>query len=425
MTNKIITPSRRRVLQAGGAATAASLLSAPYVRAASANTIKIGFVSPASGPLAAFGESDLFTIGQAKKAFANGVKIGGQTYSVEIIYKDSQSDSNRASDAASELILNDQVDIVMGASTPATTIPVADQAELNGVPCITADTPWQPWFFGRKGDPAKGFQWTYHFFWGAEDIIGTFTNMWSQASTNKVVGGLWPNDSDGNVFSSPKMGFPPVLEGKGFKVVDLGRFQSPNDNFSNFISGFKGADVEIVTGVLPPPDFANFWNQSGQQGFRPKIVTAAKATEFPAAIKAFGERANGLSVEVWWGPAYPFSSSLTGQTSAQLAKAFTEATGKQWSMPLGFRHALFEVAADVLKRSASTDPNDIRAALASTNLPTVVGTLNFAKGPVPNISKTPLTSGQWRKAGSGFELVLVDNSQAPMVPVHDTLQLLS
>ena len=418
----IKTPAtRRRLLQGGAAATAATMLAAPHVRAASANTIKIGFVSPASGPLAAFGESDQFTIGQVKKALAGGLKIGGTTYAVDIIYKDSQSSSNHASDAASELILNEQVDLLLGASTPATTIPVADQAELNGVPCITTDTPWQPWFFGRKGNPTKGFQWTYHFFWGLEDIIGSYTNMWQQISTNKMVGALWPNDPDGNAWADAQHGFPPVLAKEGFGLTDLGRFPLPASDFASFISAFKKNDVEIVTGVLPPPDFGNFWNQAGQQGFKPKIVTAAKATEFPAAIQAFGERANGLSVEVWWSPVYPFSSSLTGQSSAALAKAFTQATGKQWSMPLGFRHSLFEVAVDVLKRAASTDPNDIRAAIASTNLPTVAGTINFNKGPVPNISKTPLTSGQWRKAGNGFDLVLVDNSQAPMVPVHDKL----
>ena len=64
------------------------------------------------------------------------------------------------------------------ASTPDTTNPVADQAEVNEVPCITTDCPWQPYFFGRNGDPAKGFDWTYHFFWGLEDVIAAFLALW-------------------------------------------------------------------------------------------------------------------------------------------------------------------------------------------------------------------------------------------------------
>jgi branched-chain amino acid transport system substrate-binding protein len=413
--------SRRTALKAAGAAALAAAL--PTARAAD-GTLKIGFVSPQTGPLAAFGDSDAFTIAQVKKALGGGIKIGGKTYAIDIIYKDSQSNSNRASDAASELILKDGVDLVLAASTPATTIPVADQCELNGVPCISTDTPWQPYFFGRKGDPKKGFEWTSHFFWGAEDLIGTFMSMWSEASTNKVVGGLWPNDSDGNAFSDAKMGFPPVLAKKGFKLVDRGRFQSPANDFSAFISEFKKNDVQIITGVLPPPDFANFWNQAGQQSFKPKIVSAAKATEFPDAISSFGQRANGLSVEVWWAPTYPFHSSLTGQTSAELAADYTKSTGRPWTMPLGFRHSLFEVAINVLKRAADKSPTAIRDAIRTTQVDTVVGHIDFRKGPVPGIAKTPLTSGQWRKTGKGFDLVLVDNSQAPMVPVHDKLVLL-
>jgi branched-chain amino acid transport system substrate-binding protein len=224
--------------------------------------------------------------------------------------------SNRASDAASELINNDAVDLVLAASTPDTTIPVADQCELNGVPCVTTDTPWQPYFFGRKGDPAKGFDWTYHYFWGLEDIIGVYTSMWSQIPSAKTVGSLWPNDPDGNAWSDPKRGFPPVLAAKNFSLSDLGRFPLPADNFSPFISAFKKNDVDIVTGVIPPPDFAKFWNQAGQQSLQPKIVTVAKATEFHAAIEAFGDRADGLSVEVWWSPVYPFSSSRARKPGA-------------------------------------------------------------------------------------------------------------
>ena len=185
-----IDSQRRTLLKAAPAVAAAAMI--PSL-ARAADTIKIGFVSPQTGPLAAFADPDKFTIDQVKKATAGGIVIGGKKFAVEIIYKDSQSNPNKASSAASELILRDRVDLIVAASTPATTNPVADQCELNGVPCITNDTPWQPHFFGRKGDPKKGFQWTHHFFWGLEDIIGSYVNLWSQIPTNKMVGALWPN----------------------------------------------------------------------------------------------------------------------------------------------------------------------------------------------------------------------------------------
>ncbi len=411
---------RRATLKTLGGVAAASLFPAPYVHAGT--SVKIGYVSPQTGPLAVFAEPDAFTLAQVKRAVAGGIKMGGRSYAVDIIYKDSQSNSNRAAEAASELILKDKVDIVVAASTPATTNPVADQCELNGVPCVTNDTPWQPHFFGRGGDPKKGFDWTYHFFWGLEDIIAVFTGLWSQIPTNKTVGALWPNDSDGNAWGDTKMGFPPVLQRKGFKLVDRGRYQTPSDNFSSYLAEFKRNGVEIVTGVVPPSDFASFWSQAGQQGCKPKVVTVAKASEFPIAIQSFGDRAQGLSVEVWWSPAHPFSSSLTGQNCAELAQAFSKETGKPWSMPLGFKHSLFEVAIDALKRAPGKSPEAIRDAIRATNLNTIVGPVNFKTGPVPNVSKTPLVAGQWKRRGKNMELVIVENGQARMIALQGQLE---
>ena len=103
---------------------------------------------------------------------AKGLQSGGKTYRSRSSRKDSQSSGSRAAEVASELILGDKVDLIVASATPDTTNPVADQAEVNEVPCITTNCPWQPYFFGRKGDPTKGFTWTYHFFWGLEDVIG-------------------------------------------------------------------------------------------------------------------------------------------------------------------------------------------------------------------------------------------------------------
>src|SRR4029453_1723072 len=187
---------------------------------AQGRAIKLGYVSPQTGPLAGFGEADTFILDGVRAALKDGLRIGGTAHAVEILVKDSQSDPNRAATVAGDLIPGSEVDLILATGTPETTNPVADQAEANGVPAITSVAPWQPYFFGRKGDPEKPFKWTYHFFWGLEDIIQVFTNLWAEVPTNKVVGALWPNDGDGNAWGDPKQGFPPALEEAGYKVVD-------------------------------------------------------------------------------------------------------------------------------------------------------------------------------------------------------------
>lgn len=420
------TLSRRTFIQGAGVTgtLAATGLAAPAI--AASKTIKIGYVTPKTGPLAIFAEPDDFTLGQFKKQLSSGLNINGSNHAVEFIVKDSQSNSNRASSAAQELILGDEVDIILAASTPDTTNPVADQAELNGVPCVTNDTPWQPHFFGRQGDPAVGFDYTYHFFWGLEDIISVYMAMWDQVETNKVVGALWPNDPDGNGWAHPEHGFPPVMAERGYELVDTGRYQNMSDDFSAQISAFKKAGVEIVTGVVIPPDFTTFWTQAAQQDFHPKVVNAAKATEFPQAIAGLGDRADGLSVEVWWSPEHPFHSGFTGQSSAELAREYEATTGNPWTMPLGFKHSLLEVAIDALKRTENpTSPESIAAAIAATSYDSVVGNVDFSKGPVPNVAKTPLVGGQWKLDGGKLDLEIVENGDHPEIPATATMRPIS
>ncbi len=416
---------RSAVKLAGGLLAAPALLRMTPANAQSAG-IKIGLVSPTTGPLGAFGEPDDFILKQVMKTVGAGIQNNGKTYPIQVIVKDSQSNPSRAAEVAGELIAGEKVDLILAANTPDTTNPVADQAEANEIPCITTNCPWQPYFFGRKGDPKKGFDWTYHFFWGLEDVIGAFTNLWNSTSTNKAVGGLFPNDADGNAWGDKDLGFPKPLAAAGFTLLDPGRYQPLSPDFSAQIAAFKKANVEIVTGVMIPPDFATFWSQAGQQGFKPKIVTIGKALLFPSAVAALGERGDGLSSEIWWSPSHPFKSSLTGQSAKDLCDAYTAATKKPWTQPIGFSHGLYEVAIDVLKRAKNPkDPKALIEAIAATNLNTIVGPVGWGKGPVKNVSKTPLVAGQWTKSGDKFDLVITSNETAPNIPAAGKLRPLS
>jgi branched-chain amino acid transport system substrate-binding protein len=407
-------------------AAAAALITTTGV-AFAADTIKIGYVSPQTGPLAPFGEADKWVIEQMKAAFKDGLSVGGKKYAVEIILKDSQSNPNRAGEVASDLILKDKVALILTAGTPETANPVSDVCELNELPCVSSVAPWQPWFFGRKGDPAKGFNFTYHIFWGLEDVIGNFTNGWNSVKTNKKVGGLFPNDGDGNAWGDKERGFPKPLSAMGYGLTDPGRFQNGTQDFSAQIAAFKKDNVEIVTGVVIPPDAKTFLTQARQQGFKPKVITLGKALLFPGAIEALGDLGDGLTTEVWWSPSHPFASSLTKQSAKDLAAAYEASTGKQWTQPIGFAHGLFEVAVDALKRAKSVKAADIRDAIAATSMKTVVGDVKWGgQGPFKNVSKTPLVLGQWNKGKKhNYDLVIVNNQAAPAIPVGGKLRLMN
>jgi branched-chain amino acid transport system substrate-binding protein len=95
-------------------------------------------------------------------------------------------------------------------------------------------------------------------------------------------------------------------------------------------------------------------------------------------------------------------------------------------LTIGFQHALFEVAIDVLKRTQNlNEPASILEAIVATDYHSVVGPIKWAGKPVKNVSKTPLVAGQWRKRGSGFELVICEDTTAPNIKAQEKLRLLS
>jgi branched-chain amino acid transport system substrate-binding protein len=428
--------TRRKFMKASAAAGTALAAGSVFAPAAhAAKTYKIGYVSPQTGPLAAFAEADNFVISNFLNTVKGGVKVGSATLPVEVAVKDSQSNPNRAAEVAKELIVSNKIDLMLVASTPETTNPVSTQCEIEEVPCISTVAPWQPYFIGRQANPGGGppawkpFAYTYHFFWGLEDVIAVFTNMWGQLQTNKSVGGLFPNDGDGNAWGDKQVGFPPVLDKLGYKLTDPGRYQNLTDDFSAQIAAFKKANCEIITGVVLPPDFTTFWNQALQQGLKPKAASIGKAILFPVAVEALGKNGNNLSSEVWWSPNHPFKSSLTGQSAKDIANAYEKSSGKQWTQPIGFIHALFELAVDVAKRSGDVGDNKaVVKAITATKLDTVVGPIAWDGKNVPpfaakNIAKTPLVGGQWRlRDGNKYDIVITDNKTAPEIPTGGKME---
>ncbi|GKY90121.1 ABC transporter substrate-binding protein [Sinisalibacter aestuarii] len=407
-----------------GAATLAAVTALP-LRAQGDTTLRIGFISPRSGPLAAFGQGDDFVIAQVRAAVAGGIEIAGTTYTVEIIDRDTQSDPSRAAQLANDLINNEGVDLMLASSTPETINPVADSCEAAGVPCLSTVMPWEAWYFGRgaKPDEPSPFKWSYHFGFGVGEFAKAYITQWNLIETNRKVGVLYPNDADGNAVRAM---LAPQLADAGFEIVDPGAFENLTVDYSAQIRAFKEAGVEIINSFALPPDFAAFWRQAAQQGLLKdiKIGQVAKTGLFPSDIEAMGSLGPGLSSAAYWHRDMPYSSPVTGQSAEALAAGYEAETGTQWVQSLGASTALFDVGIAALTASAAPkDKAAVAAAIAGLRTDTIGGVVDFTAGPVPNVAHGPLVGTQWVE-GTGawpIDYVVTENTTDPNLPVVGTL----
>jgi len=423
--------TRRDLLRAAGLGLTFPLLGACGGLASSENNtknqaksaLKIGFVSPRTGPAAGFGEPDAYVLSLAKKSLTS-LTVNGTEYAVTILDRDSQSNPQRSAQVANDLINSDQVDLMLTTSTPETVNPVSDACEAAGVPCVSTVVPWEAWYFGRGAKPEdkNAYKFTYHFCFGVEQFHNMYTHEWPQVPTNKKVGVMWPNDSDGNAI---RAALGPLLKQSGYTIVDPGAYTDGTNDFSAQIAKFKAENCEIFNAFPIPPDFATFWRQAAQQGYKPKIAQIAKTGLFPSQVEALGPIGIGLAGGAYWTPTFPYKSSLTGIDSKTLGDGY-QATGKQWNQQLGPSLALFDVAAAALK--AAGNPKDkagVANAVKTLSVDTPIGKLEWGKGPNANVVSTPILGGQWLKSTDPkykVDFVLVENSSDPNVPVAAKLQ---
>jgi branched-chain amino acid transport system substrate-binding protein len=427
--------SRRKFVKKAGAGVGGLLLAPVAAQsaragvtrelAADANTIKIGFISPRTGPLGGFGEPDPYILGLARKKLAGGLTIAGKKYAVQIIDKDTTSDPVRAGQLARELINKNKVDLILSTSTPETNNPVADAAEAAGVPCVSTVQPWEAWFFGRKGNPKKGFKSTFHFSFGVQDFANAYISQWKAISTNKKVGVMWPNDADGNAIRSA---LGPLLQKAGYTIVDPGAYEDGTTDYSAQIAKFKTEQCEIFNTFPIPPDFATFWRQAAQQGYTRivKIAQIAKTGLFPSQVEALGSIGHNLASAAYWHPVFPYKWNLTGLSAKALADGYTKATGRQWNQNLGSSAALFDVAVAALKKSGNPkNKAAVSNAMRKLNVATPLGQLNWGKFPIPNVVNTPIIGDQWVKATSGkfkLDLPITEHADDKRVPIQAKLK---
>jgi len=403
-----------------GVAGVAALVSAQPLLAQDCK-VTVGRVVPITGPLLDMGRETPWVDDNKVKPInaAGGLAVGGKKCRIEYKIYDSKGTMAGSGEAATRAILQDKVDVLMAQGTPDTTNAPSDLCERYQIPCITSDTPIEAWLYGPDGKP-KTYKYTFHFFFSVPDLVTNHVGMIKAlpGGFNGSIGYLYPNDPDGTVFASL---FDPTFKKEGWKPVDPGRFQQGLPDFSAIINQFKRNKVEVVTGVLAPPDLQNYLQQAAQANFKPKMYIIDKGTGYPEPMKAIGKNGIDILSVNFWSPAFPGKSKFGGWSGQGLVDAYEKQNpGKMYSPPLAWQDASYDVLFDALQRAGTTDRAKLIEALRATDLETVVGKVKFNE---QQFSVAPLGGAQWREVGGKLVKENVYNAVYPDVKKTGEMRL--
>jgi branched-chain amino acid transport system substrate-binding protein len=396
--------------------------------------IKIGYPLTVTGGLAGFAEGSDWVIKKVEDYVNNkmgGIYISeyGRKLPIKIILRDTKSDPDFAATVAADLITKEGVHIMAGGSSPPGINPIAEQCEKYGVPAVVTCIP-------LAFIPGP-YNWVYYYWFSEIDCAFIYVGMWDQVETNKVFAGLGSDDPDGRTFKELTIA---VAEARGYRCVSYDLVPYGTADFSSYIQKWKSAGVEILTGNIFPPDGAALWRQCREMGFIPKVATIARAFLFESSVEALGgDLGVGITTEAWTSKAFPFKSSLLGQTLAEFYEEYEKLYGRHYPIYSYCSESHFEVVIDALKRAASLDKYKIRDAIANTDLDTLAGHICFKK-PLSEIlsaeemplyeryaqnllkyqdhfSFIPVVGGQWVKGSKWpYELAIVYNWKYDYIP---------
>ncbi|MBI5602959.1 MAG: ABC transporter substrate-binding protein [Deltaproteobacteria bacterium] len=346
-----------------------------------ADVIKVGIILPLTGGQAAFGEieknSFLMAFNEIQKA--GGIK-GAK---IELLFEDDTGKPDIARAAAEKLISKDKVVLLGGGYGSSETRAIAGVAQQNKMPFLintgAADViTEQGWnYVFRLNPPVSEYA----------DAAETFFKEVAKPKTAAI---LFENSLFG---TSGSREFEKSCKELGIQVVLKEGYEKGAVDFKPLLIKVKNANPDLVYMISYIMDASLLVRQSMELDINPKLfVGGAAGFTLPEFYQNAGKATDGVFSATLWVPTLPFPGAM------DYFKNYKKLHGKDTEYHGAEAYAAMFVIADVLKRAKSLSHEDIRQALAATDLMTAFGRIKFTSyGKKTNQNKVATYLVQWNK----------------------------
>ena len=273
--------------------------------------------------------------------------------------------------------------------------------------------PWQPWFIGQQGNPGdpaivEAVRLRLPLLLGPRGRHRRLHQHVGPARDQQEGRRPVPQRRRRQRLGRPECRLRRrCLRQQGYTLTDPGRYQNLTDDFSAQINAFKAANVRDRHRRRDPARLHHLLEPGQAAGLqRRRSSSIAKAILFPQSVEALGEAGTTCRPRSGGRRSHPFKSSLTGQIVGRPRGRLHRQDRP--ALDAADRLRPFAVRGGVERHGPrSDDPTDaeaVAAAIAATNLDTMVGKVAWNGAGLPpfaakNVCKTPLVGGQWRLQG--------------------------
>lgn len=350
--------------------------------AAGVETIKIGQVSPLTGPISHLGKDVEFGAKLAIEDLnAAGVEIGGKKVKFELVSEDDQGDPKIGTQVAQRLIDAGVVGVV-GHLNSGTTIPASRIYSDAGIPQISPSAT-------NPDYTRQGYKTTFRMI--ANDVqqgtaLGQFAIDTLKAKTVAVV-------DDRTAYGQGLADeFAKAVTAKGGTVVKREFTTNTATDFNAILTAIKGAQPDVVFYGGMDAQAGPMAKQMKRLGIKAKLM-GGDSMQTPEFIKLAGDAAESLYASACGLPRDKMPGFAAFNTKFQ-SKFNTEI---QVFSP--YEYDAVHVLVEAMKRAGSSDPKKYLSEVGKTDYTGVTGKVSFdAKGDINNGAVTvyQVKNGKWQ-----------------------------
>lgn len=341
------------------------------VAAADTGTIVFGAALAATGSTAREGE--LTKEGyEFWKDYVNahgGIKVGNQTYKVDIKYADDESNPQTAARLVEKFVSQDHVNFILGPYGSANSATAATVVERLKVPMVEGNGAAESIF-------NQGFKYTFAVLApGKKYLQGILEMAGTLKPRPKTVAIATANDA----FSvEVGAGAQEYAQAHGMQVVYNNKYPADTTDVSSVVSAIKALNPDIILNGGHLDEALLLQRTFKEQNVNAKIYGYSVGPDTPDFRKTLGKDANWVFGGTQWSPTAKYKGAPGFITNSQ---AYAAAFDKKYGHIPDYHNAESTAAClafqYALEKAGSLDPQKVRDALAALDVVTFYGILKF------------------------------------------------
>ncbi len=365
-----------RSLAAAGMVAALCLAGGPAVSKVEGDTIVIGSAISLTGKYSTNGENTQrgYELGVKRVNEMGGVKVGGKSYKLKIVYYDDESAGARAAQLAERLIKQDGVKFMLGPYSSGMTKAVAPVTEKYNILMVESEGASRSLF-------TQGFKNMFAVLSTSEQYLREAINLAAQIAEKE---GRKPSDLkvalvfENDPFSlDVRAGVLEDVERYGMKVVIDDKMPRDLNDISATLTKVRALKPDILTISGHTKGAVTAGRQIAELRIQVPMI-AITHCESGKLIEKYGAAVEGIMCPTQWAETMSYEGKYFG-SAREYFDLYTKEYGEEPPYQAAQATAAVLVWKDAFERADSFDTDALRTALNETDMMTFYGGIKFSE----------------------------------------------